>query len=418
MHVVGVRVETSFDVAIVGGGPAGSALAIALAAGGYGVVLLERQDQYVDLVRGEMLSPWGMADAEALGADGPLYKAGAWPLQWWRQWDETVDPTEAPVVELVSEQQGGARTPHGISHPRSCEALAEAARAAGAEVVMGARGIRVEAGNPPSVSFRTADHGTRRMTPRLVIGATGRHAQVRRQVGIPATEDLHHWGSGLAVKGLDDWPTHTQAMGTEGDVMFFVFPQGKGVARLYLNYATEMRQAFAGRDGVRNFLDRFRLRSLPHAEMVAESTPVGRLASYPGTYTIVDYPLSEGVVLIGDEAGMTDTVLGVGLSNGFRDARVVAEILLERHEWSAEALKGYVDERRERMRMLHLCASLMATLFVEFGPEARARREAALRLIREQPAYGLFLAASLDGPERLPNYDFADYLRCRLTGTL
>ena len=28
-------------------------------------------------------------------------------------------------------------------------------------------------------------------------------------------------------------------MGTEGDVMFFVFPQRDGRARLYLNYATE-----------------------------------------------------------------------------------------------------------------------------------------------------------------------------------
>jgi 2-polyprenyl-6-methoxyphenol hydroxylase-like FAD-dependent oxidoreductase len=404
-----------WDVVIVGGGPAGGALAASLARGGHGVLVLERQAEYSDLVRGEMLSPWGMADAAALGAADALYAAGAWPLQWWRQWDETVDPHEAPVVELLSET---AHTPHGISHHRSCAAIAELARNCGADVLMDARGVTVEPGSPPRVTFRIGPGAPQTVRPRLVVGAGGRYGRVRRQAGIVASEGVHHWGSGLAVAGLEGWPAHTQAMGTDGDAMFFVFPQGRDTARLYLNYASHMRQAFAGPDGVRRFLDAFRLPSLPHADLVANATPVGPLASFPGTYTLVEQPVAEGVVLVGDEAGMTDTVLGVGLSNAFRDARVVSEILLDRRDWTVEALKGYVDERRERMRLLHLCADLMARLFVEFGPEARERRARALRLMREQPAYALFLAASLDGPERLPGYEFADYLRCRLTGAL
>ena len=27
---------------------------------------------------------------------------------------------------------------------------------------------------------------------------------------------VHHWGGGLRVTGLDDWPMDVQAMGTEG----------------------------------------------------------------------------------------------------------------------------------------------------------------------------------------------------------
>ena len=47
------------DVAVVGGGIAGSALATVLAREGLDVVVLERQRAYADRVRGENLHPWG-----------------------------------------------------------------------------------------------------------------------------------------------------------------------------------------------------------------------------------------------------------------------------------------------------------------------------------------------------------------------
>lgn len=62
----------SFDVAIVGGGIAGGALACALSRAGFGVLLLERQQEYRDRVLGEGIVPWGVADARLDNPEGTL----------------------------------------------------------------------------------------------------------------------------------------------------------------------------------------------------------------------------------------------------------------------------------------------------------------------------------------------------------
>src|SRR5882757_1336775 len=52
----------SHDVVIVGGGIAGSALATVLARNGLDVLVLERQTEFRDKVRGEVILPWGVAE--------------------------------------------------------------------------------------------------------------------------------------------------------------------------------------------------------------------------------------------------------------------------------------------------------------------------------------------------------------------
>ena len=68
------------DVAIVGGGVAGSNLAAALAAVGLGVVVVEREARFRDRIRGEALHPWGAAEADRLGLVPVLRAAVGQPL--------------------------------------------------------------------------------------------------------------------------------------------------------------------------------------------------------------------------------------------------------------------------------------------------------------------------------------------------
>src|SRR5215211_5749224 len=67
----------TFDVIVVGGGIAGSALAGVLAGSGLGVLVLEQEARFRDRVRGEGTWPYGVAEAFRLGLGDLLKRAGA-----------------------------------------------------------------------------------------------------------------------------------------------------------------------------------------------------------------------------------------------------------------------------------------------------------------------------------------------------
>jgi flavin-dependent dehydrogenase len=66
-----------FDVIKVGGGLGGAALAKVLAASGLRVLVLEREQEFSDRIRGEFLVPWGGAEAQKLGLYDVLLASGA-----------------------------------------------------------------------------------------------------------------------------------------------------------------------------------------------------------------------------------------------------------------------------------------------------------------------------------------------------
>ncbi len=73
---------TTYDIVTVGGGLAGSALAKAMAERGARVLVLEREKQFRDRVRGEYLNPWGVAEMKRLGLDETLVAAHANEAPW------------------------------------------------------------------------------------------------------------------------------------------------------------------------------------------------------------------------------------------------------------------------------------------------------------------------------------------------
>lgn len=64
------------EIAVVGGGIGGGALATVLARDGRSVAVLERDPRAVDRVRGEFMAPWGVAEAERLGLLDTLRNTG------------------------------------------------------------------------------------------------------------------------------------------------------------------------------------------------------------------------------------------------------------------------------------------------------------------------------------------------------
>ena len=73
-----------YDIAIVGGGLAGSALAKSMAERRFRVIVLEREQEFRDRVRGEQMACWGVAEARELGIYEHLVNgACGQEVRWW-----------------------------------------------------------------------------------------------------------------------------------------------------------------------------------------------------------------------------------------------------------------------------------------------------------------------------------------------
>src|SRR5215469_12835443 len=84
-----------YDVVVVGGGIAGCGLATVLARAGKQVLLLEQTDAYPDIVRGEVMTQWGVKEAQTTGLLDPLVGVGAHFITRYVGYDELVPPAEA-----------------------------------------------------------------------------------------------------------------------------------------------------------------------------------------------------------------------------------------------------------------------------------------------------------------------------------
>jgi 2-polyprenyl-6-methoxyphenol hydroxylase-like FAD-dependent oxidoreductase len=208
--------------------------------------------------------------------------------------------------------------------------------------------------------------------------------------------------AGMLVDELWGWPEHYVTIGTEGDLVFFIVPQGAGRVRLYLLWSYAQPRRFAGPAGARAFLDSFAFACIPQSDCIVQARPAGPCATYPMNDTWTDCPIADGLALIGDAAGHSDPHIGQGLSVALRDVRVLSELLLAGEDWSPAALRPYAEERAERMRRLRFCNALMTTLRGEFGPDARERRRRARALMQAEPELGLWRRGYLAGPESVP----------------
>ena len=403
-------------VVVVGGGIAGASMATVLARSGVRVVVLERQRAFRDCVRGEYLAHWGVEESQELKLSEIFEAAGAIYPRWMIPYDETRCPEVAEASRGdMSQVLPNVPGPLCAGHPASCEALLQAAEIAGASVIRGVAHVHLtEPGRQPEVTYEL--NGVREsVRPRLVIGADGRNSTIRAEAGIPLhSAPATHLITGMLVEGVPDWPQDTFAIGTQGDVMYYVFPQGEDRVRLYCCTALDQRDRFAGPTGPSRFLETFRgLSALPQGPAIADATPIGPCATLTGEDTWTDDPFADAVALVGDAAGYNDPILGQGLSLALRDVRQLSSLLLEDENWSPERLKPYAEERRERMRRMRFTATLQAALASEFGPAAAARRKRYSERVKERcdPQLPFALAAMRVGPDRVPAFAFEDAMR-------
>ena len=369
-----------FDLITVGGGLAGSALARGMAERGARVLVLEREREFKDRVRGEFIESWGVAEAQKLGIAALLREQVAHELRWMDifSWD-------APGIhrDMI------ATTPQQLPclsfyHPAMQEALIAAAARAGAEVRRGVTVSEVRAGASPSV-FVQANGQTQEIRTRLVVGADGRGSTVRKSAGFAVRRDPDC----MLLSGvlLDDVPAPEESgvmvINANLGQIALAFSQGRGRARAYLGYHKDVLPRLQGEVYLPRFIEECK-RTGMNPTLYERAKMAGPLATFDGADTWVDHPCREGIALIGDAAAASDPTWGQGLALTLRDVRVLRDHLLATEDWNA-AGHAYADEHDRYYGVIQIIIHWFTELDLETGPEADARRAKALPGIMQDP---------------------------------
>ncbi|MBT5774495.1 MAG: FAD-dependent monooxygenase [Dehalococcoidia bacterium] len=394
--------DQHYDLAIVGGGLAGSALAIAMARGGSNVLLIERDAEYRDRVRGEWLAPWGVTDVRKLDLLDVFEAAGAHIL---------------PAIAGRAGRPLHEETPEGdlartFFHPAVQQALIEAAEAAGATVARPARVREVTPasdGANPSLRF-DHDGDSHEVTASLIVGADGRTSLVRTALDHePVEHRSERMLTGVRLAGVEGDPEMGYLIvSPEPGGLTALFPQGDGHARVYLFTHEADASAYRGDEGLKHFIDGIVEIGLP-AEVVANATAAGPLAAFSASDSWIPHPHGNGLVLIGDAAGMSDPTWGMGMALLFRDARVLSEALRATDDWPA-ALDQYTTERAQYFEAVLTAEDWLSELLLAPGDEARQRARHAQHLWGTDPP------RAIDLPGLGPDNDLSGEARVRFFG--
>jgi len=387
------------DVAVVGGGVAGSSVAAVLARAGLGVVLVEREARFRDRVRGESIHPWGVTQLEALGLGDVLRCAGAQILPLTQPYAQRV-AGDAMRWESIDP---GLPSEWAIHHPALQTALLDHACECGVRVLRPARVTQFRREREARLEVVT-DEGVCEVRARLVIGADGRQSAARRWVGAAAVhEPVHHLVGGCLLDGVNLADDAFHVGGFEG-ANVLLFPQGNGHARVYLLAKEPMVGPLRGQAHVADFVALCGA-AFPEGAL-DDACAAGPLAFFPNADVWSDRLYDDGVVLIGDAAGANDPSGGHGLSLCFRDVREVRDQLLGSSDWDA-AMREYAAQRAAYYSVLRAYMQWMVPLYIDVGPEADARRERRAWARDADPTLGGFALLMAFGPDGLVADDAA-----------
>ncbi len=323
-----------YDIAVIGGGPAGAAAAIQAARSGVKVVVFEKGAHGRDKVCGDGLTPRAVGALNELKID----MAGAHQIQGLRMIaGRKVRELDWPATDRFPA--------HGAVWPRRRldAALIDAAVEAGAEVVFGSEATpRMEGSRVVGVQApgRTIAAG-------LTVVAAGAQGAVARLLGADRVADEPF---GLAIRSYAATPRHADAHleaclslkdehGTAVPGYGWMFPAGDGTVNIGVGALSTMK-------GFKKLNLNTLLESYRH--LVQDDWELGPNLERPRAWRL---PMSArrrhgpGWVAIGDAAGLINPMNGEGIDYGLESGMLAADLFVDDPATAPERYDRLVGER-------------------------------------------------------------------------
>lgn len=372
----------NFDVVIIGGGLVGASLAAALKHSGLSLALIEAQPLPPLPLASETADNWdSRIYAISPGSRRYLQACGAWanldvqriaPVEEMRVFGDQAAELDfsayqmgAPELACILENR---TLQHALWQTLTSQdnlTLLHPARCASLTVSVENASITLEDG--------------RVLTSKLVVGADGRDSWVRNQAGMSAApQDYQHhgvvanFGCALPHRGIAHQWFHPDGIlallplpGNRVSMVWSVTPE-KSASITALN-ASELCAKVA--EAAHHTLGELQL-----------ITPA---VAFPLRLLVLPQISAARVALIGDAAHNMHPLAGQGVNTGFRDARQLAQLLLDRggenDSGSTQLLRRYDRKRKEDIYTMQATTYALKNLFCNDDPLLSTLRNMGLR---------------------------------------
>lgn len=386
------------QVAIVGGGPAGSATAAHLARAGVDVLLVDSQRFPRFKPCGEFMSPQCLPLLDELGAFGDLRALGAREVRGM----ELAGYGKRARGRFVTIGRARAPFDHGWALRRDVfdATLLDNARRCGVRVLEGwrvRRLLRSANGAVAGFEARNPEGESRVVRAHWTVGADGLHSRVAADLGVQRADPT------LRRMALT---TRYSSVATDGFARAHFFDEGYFAlapvddgfvsVNLVLAMDTFEREGLARDEAYERWLQRTPAvrELLAGGERVDPLRGIGPLARRTTRQTF------DGACLVGDACGYVDPVTGEGIYFALQGAALLAPVLLDAlsaRRTDSRALAGYVRGRKLELEpRARLCRWLVKAL----GQPLVAR--SVFELLAARPGLA-DLAVSLTGDYARPS---------------
>jgi ubiquinone biosynthesis UbiH/UbiF/VisC/COQ6 family hydroxylase len=393
-----VQQSTTFDIAVVGAGVAGLAVAVGSAQLGLRTALVGPR---APLHRADAASPFDVRIyALAPVAVGLLQQLKVWPA---------VDASRVQAVAKMrvfgdtgselSFDAYQASLPRLVTIVEESELLRALAAAAGFAPGLQRIEATFDALRQPGEAARLLLAGGQAIDARLVVAADGARSAVRAAAGINADE-LSYGQTAVVANFACERPHHGVALQwfdpIEGVIALLPLPGD----RVSLVWSAPRLLAEALAADETSLASRLAPRAGPH---LGELTAIGPAQSFPLRRITVDRLVGTRLALVGDAAHVVHPVAGQGLNLGLADVSELLRVLAGREDWrdpgDAVLLRRYERSRAEPVGLMRLATHALARLFARDDALSREVRNLGLAAVNALPPLKNALIRHAAGPE-------------------